>query len=86
MGRLMRDGTAERVLRDQILRHVRGRRNINFPCLADHEQDWQRFPVDPYFVIYVMTMMLYLSSQQLPRVVLTPDAATRASQMHQGFG
>ena len=21
---------------------------INFPCLADHEQDWQPNPVDPY--------------------------------------
>ena len=22
--------------------------NINFPCSADHEQDWQPYPVDPY--------------------------------------
>ena len=35
------------VSRDQILRRVRGHRNIYFPCLADHEQDWQH-PVDPY--------------------------------------
>ena len=33
-----------------------------------------------------MTMMLYLSSQQLSRVVLTPDVSTRASRLHQGFG
>ena len=27
----------------------RGRQgNINFPCSADHEQDWQPYPVDPY--------------------------------------
>ena len=46
MSRLARDGTAEPVSRDQILRHVRGQRNINFPCSADHEQDWQPYPVD----------------------------------------
>ena len=22
-----------------------------FPCLADHEQDWQPYPVDPYSAI-----------------------------------
>ena len=48
MSRLTRDGTAEPVSRDQILRHARGQGNINFPCSADHEQDWQPYPVDPY--------------------------------------
>ena len=43
MSRLTGDGTAEPVSRDQILR-----RNIHFPCSADHEQDWQPSPVDPY--------------------------------------
>ena len=33
-----------------------GQRNINFPCSADHEQDWQPYPVDPYSAIYVMTI------------------------------
>ena len=37
--------------RDQILRHARGQGNINFPCSADHEQDWQPYPVDPYSAI-----------------------------------
>ena len=46
-----RDGTAEPVSRDQILRHARGRGNINFPCSADDEQDWQPYPVDPYSAI-----------------------------------
>ena len=41
MSRLRRDGTAEPVSRDQILKHERGQGNINFPCSADHEQDWQ---------------------------------------------
>ena len=26
----------------------RGQGNINFPCSADHERDWQPYPVDPY--------------------------------------
>ena len=49
MSRLTRDGTAEPVSRDQILRreHREGN-NIHFPCSADHEQDWQPYPVDPY--------------------------------------
>ena len=50
MSRLTRDGTAEPVSRDQILRHERGQGNINFPT-ADHEQDWQPYPVDPYSAI-----------------------------------
>ena len=47
MSRLMRDGTTEPVPRDQILRRERGQGNIIFPCSADHEQDWQPYPVDP---------------------------------------
>ena len=31
MSRLTRDGTAEPISRDQILRHARGQGNINFP-------------------------------------------------------
>ena len=52
MSRLTRDGTAEPVSRDQILRHARGQGNIHFPCSADHEQDyWQPYPFDPYSAI-----------------------------------
>ena len=51
MSRLTRDGTAEPVSRDRILRRVRGLGNIHFPCSADHEQDWQPYPVDPYSAI-----------------------------------
>ena len=53
MSRLTRDGTAEPVSRDQTLRHVRGKGNIHFPCSADHGQDWQPYPVDPYSAMYV---------------------------------
>ena len=57
MSRLTRDGTAEPVSRDQILRRERGQGNIYFPCLADHEQDWQPYPVDPYscYIMYDYT-------------------------------
>ena len=48
MSRLTRDGTAEPVSRDQILRRERGQGNINFPCSADHEQEWQSYPIDSY--------------------------------------
>ena len=51
MSKLTRDGTAKPVSRDQILRHARGQGNIHFPCSADHEQDWQPYPVDPYCYI-----------------------------------
>ena len=64
MSRLTRDGTAEPISRDQIFRHARGQGNINFPCSADHEQDWQPYPVDPYSAIcddhtYIHTYILY---------------------------
>ena len=37
---LTRDGTAEPLLRDQILRRERKQGKMHFPCSADHEQDW----------------------------------------------
>ena len=64
MSGLTRDGTAEPVSQDQILRRKRGQGNIHFPCSADHEQDWQPYPVDLYSVIcdehtYMHTHSLY---------------------------
>ena len=47
MSRVTRNGTAEPVSRDQILRRERGQGNIHFLCSADHVQDWQPYPVDP---------------------------------------
>ena len=72
ISRLTRDGTAEPVSRDQILRHARGQGNIHFPCSADYEQDWQPYPVDPYSAIcdddtyihtYIHTHILAKSTQ-----------------------
>ena len=49
MSRLPRNGAAEPISRDPILRREqRGQVNIHFSCSADHEQDWQPYPVDPY--------------------------------------
>ena len=49
MRRLTRDGTAEPVPRDQVIRRERGQGNIHFPCSADdHDQGWQPYPADPY--------------------------------------
>ena len=39
MCRVKRDGTAESVSRDQILRHERGQGNIHFSCSTYHVQD-----------------------------------------------
>ena len=48
MSRLMLDGTAEPVSRDQIFRRERGQGNMYFSYSVDHEKDWQPYPVDPY--------------------------------------
>ena len=44
----MRDGTAERVSRDQTPRRERGEGNS---FSADYGQDWQPYPVDPFSAI-----------------------------------
>ena len=41
-------GLAYQYLIDQILRNERGEGNIHFSFSADHVQDWQPYPVDPY--------------------------------------
>ena len=56
MSRLARDGTAKPVSRDQILRCERGPGNVHFFYSADHEQDWQPYPVDSYSAIISMTI------------------------------
>ena len=51
MSRMARDETAKPASREQILRRERGQGNINLPCPADHEQDWQPYTVDLYSAI-----------------------------------
>ena len=48
MSRLTRDGTAETVSRDPNLQARMGIGKYDFSCSADHEQDWQPYPIDPY--------------------------------------
>ena len=61
MSRLTRDGTAEPVSRDQILRRERGQGKARFPYSADHdEQDWQSYPRLIHTLLYVMTMHAYI--------------------------
>ena len=69
-----RDRTAEPVSRDQILRRERGQENIHFPCSADHEQDWQPYPVDPYPVIchdhtYILVQLYFLLLSYFPKLL-----------------
>ena len=45
---LTRDGTAEPITRDQILRRERGQDYFFFSSLADHEHNCQPYPLDPY--------------------------------------
>ena len=61
MMRLRRDGTTKPVSRDQILRRERGQGNTHFSCSADHVQDWQPYPVDPYscYVSHSETFFLF---------------------------
>ena len=79
MSRLTRDGTAEPVSRDQILRHARGQGNIHFPCSANHEQDWQPYPVDPYSAIYDDHTHGRESTDTRPVVVLEAVLVTGAA-------
>ena len=71
---MTRDGTAEPVSRDQILRHARGQGNVHFTCSADHEQDWQPYPVDPYSAIcddhtYIYTYNIAEDPSSVPQTI-----------------
>ena len=91
MSRLARDGTAEPVSRDQILRHARGQGNINFPCSADHEQDWQPYPVDPYSAIcddytYIHTYIhTHTHTQGSSKKCTSRESVSPLSRLIRGF-
>ena len=72
MSRLTWDGTAEPVSRDQTLRHAQGQGNVHSPCSADHEQDLQPYPVNPYSCFfynrtYIHTYILLLYAERSVR-------------------
>ena len=55
-----------------------GDRGIFFPCSADHEQDWQPYPVDPYSAIcddhaYIHTYCLESASTGSVNVMVIPN-------------
>ena len=58
MSRLTRDGTAEPVLRDQILRHARGQGNIIFPVQLTTNRIGNLTRLI-HTLIYVMTIHTY---------------------------
>ena len=51
ISKLTRDGTAEPVSPDQILRARTGTGEYSLSCSGDYEQDWRLDPVDPYSAI-----------------------------------
>ena len=57
--RLTRDGTAQPVSRDQILRRERGQGDNNFSCSASHEQDLATLPGWSILLLCVMTIHTY---------------------------
>ena len=86
MSRLTRDGTAEPVSQDQILRRERGQGDINFPCSADHEQDWQPYP-DVHTLArcddlaYIHTVAFFGTELRVNRLVQESD--TKATNNNQ---
>ena len=66
-GDLTRDGTAESVPRDQILRHARGQGNIHFLCSADHSRIGNLTRLI-HTKIYVMTIDTYIHTFYATRI------------------
>ena len=72
-----RDGTAELVSRDHILRRERVKGNFHFSCSADHEQDWQPYDVDPHSAestdhTYILPEKLFRKYQCIYRLYVVP--------------
>ena len=54
-----------------ILRRERGQVKVHFPCEADHEQDWQPYPVNPCSAISEDHTAGRPGSSEVPRNPLT---------------
>ena len=67
-----RDGTGEPVSGDQVIRRERGQRKNIFPCPADYGQDWQPYPVDPYFAECADHTYTYFEEFSFP-LICCPD-------------
>ena len=69
MSRLTRDGTAESISRDQILRRERGQGNIYFLCSADHVLRAglaKPYPVDIPLLLSILICSMYVNRVRLP--------------------
>ena len=71
--RLMRDGTARPVSRDQVLRREPRQGNINYLCSADHKRDWQTYPVDPYSALYYDHTYIFIRARLEFHLYEQPD-------------
>ena len=67
MSRLTRDGTAEPVSRDQILRHARGQGNIIFPVQLTVSRIGN-LTRSIHALLYVMTIHTYMFTISNPQV------------------
>ena len=84
MSRLTRDGTAEPVSRDQILGRERGQGNIHLLRSADHKQDRQPYPADPYSCylcdhIYIDSGMYHFQNSYLKELQNSTGVGTTSS-------
>ena len=68
MSRLTRDGTAEPVSRDQILRHARGQGNIIFPVVQLTTSRIGSLTRLIHTLLYVMTIHTYIHTIQIENV------------------
>ena len=74
---LTRDETAKPVSRDQILRRERGQEIFHYPCLADHERDYQPYPVDPYSCYMCDHTLVWEREAHINWFMLTCQGSTR---------
>ena len=79
MSGLTRDGTVEPDSRDEVLKCKQGQEIMNFSCSADHERDWQPYPVDlysglshdyTYIHAYTSVVVMRLSNRLKPLCIL----------------
>ena len=66
MSRLTRDGTAEPVSRDQLLRHARGQGNIIFPVQLTTSKIGNLITGLIHTLLYVMTIHTYIQVSLIP--------------------
>ena len=73
MSRLTRDGTAEPVSRDQILRHARGQGNIIFPVQLTTSRIGNLTRLI-HTLLYVMTIHTYIRSELFVISIIDPPS------------